>query len=151
MAVTVAARNRIQLAVQEATFVVLNSPPFRAWKSDAAYCSANQPHARTPTAIAATELASSIEGAVNQRRRRFDKSLRRMACLTLIALTMSPTVIRTNVTELRAQRVARGGQLCGAVQSPVTSQGVGTQWPPLALADAAIQASVNNAAQGGTA
>jgi len=101
--------------------------------------------------MTATDPASSVEGTVNQSRRCFDKSLRRMACLTLIALTMSPAIIRTSVTELRVQRVARGGQFCGAVQSPVTSQGVGTQWLLFALAAAAIHASVTSAAQSGTA
>src|SRR5258708_7974960 len=109
-AATVAARNTMQLAIQEAKFVLLNNPPFRTWKSDAAYSWTNQPQVNTPNVIVATEAASSIEGAVNQRRRCFDKSLRRMACLTLIALRMVPAIIRTNVTELRAQRVVRGGQ-----------------------------------------
>src|SRR5438477_503160 len=101
--------------------------------------------------MTATDPASSVEGMVNHRRPCFDKSHRRMASLTLTALTASPATIRTSVTELRVQRAARGGQLCGAVQSPVTSQGVGAQWLLFALAAAAIHVSVTSTAQGGTA
>src|SRR5580704_4106622 len=101
--------------------------------------------------MTATQPARSVVGMVNQSRRCFDKSLRLMACLMLIALTTSPAIIRTSVTELRVQRVARGGQFCGAVQSPVTSQGVGAQWLLFALAAAAIHVSVTSTAQGGTA
>src|SRR5947207_15117066 len=101
--------------------------------------------------MTATDTASRVEGTENHKRPYLDKSQRRMACLTLNALTTTPAIIRTSVTELRIQRVARGGQFCGAVQSPVTSQGVGTQWLLFALAAAAIHASVTSAAQSGTA
>src|SRR5437867_11961453 len=64
---------------------------------------------------------------------------------------MSPAASSTSVTELRAQRVVKGGHSDGAVQSPATSHGVGTQWPPAHIAAAAIHIKVTNAAQGGTA
>src|SRR5216117_2929367 len=110
IATTVAARNTVQHAAQEAKFVLLNNPPFRAWNSDAAYCWTKKPQVNTPSAISATEAANNTDGALNQKRRSFDKSVRRMASRRHTALKISPTIIRTNVTEPKLQRVDRAGQ-----------------------------------------
>ena len=64
---------------------------------------------------------------------------------------MMPAAITTNVRMLRPQRVVTEGQFSGAVQSPVTSQGVGTQWLSESCVAPANQTSMTSSATRGTA
>src|SRR5215831_15452076 len=132
-------------------FVLLKSPPFREWNSAAAYCCANQPQAATPAVMKAVETASATDGNRNHPDRKREKSLSRITWIAAVALAASPHRSNANVTEPIVQRTASGGHSGGAGQSPVTSQGVATQWRPVTIVPAASQTKTMNAEAKGTA
>src|SRR5437773_4982588 len=68
-----------------------------------------------------------------------------------MAVANRPQISNTNVTPPKIHRVARGGQVDGAGQSPVTSHGVGAHTRPSHALALRIHPTVAPAARNGTA